>query len=62
MSNFSQDQGNQGITRPARRREQVIPQIDAEIRAISGWKPVRLNMHIAGHWNLTFFGKKNALL
>ena len=31
MSNFSQGQGNQGITRPALRREQVIPQIDAEI-------------------------------
>jgi hypothetical protein len=28
MSNFSQGQGNQGITRPALRREQVIPQID----------------------------------
>jgi len=28
MSNFSQGQGNQGITRPAPRREQVIPQID----------------------------------
>jgi hypothetical protein len=34
MSNFSQGQGNQGITRPAPRREQVIPQIDPrEIRA-----------------------------
>jgi hypothetical protein len=31
ISNFSQGQGNQGITRPAFRREQVIPQIDAEI-------------------------------
>ena len=31
MCNFSQDQGNQGIPRPALRREQVIPQIDAEI-------------------------------
>ena len=28
MSNFSQGQGNQGIMRPAPRREQVIPQID----------------------------------
>jgi hypothetical protein len=28
MSNFSQGQGNQGITRPALQREQVIPQID----------------------------------
>ena len=28
MSNFSQGQGNQGITRPALGREQVIPQID----------------------------------
>jgi len=31
MSNFSQGQGNQGTPRPALRREQVIPQIDAEI-------------------------------
>jgi len=32
MSNFSQDQGNQGIARPAcRMREQANPQIDAEI-------------------------------
>jgi hypothetical protein len=31
MSNFLQDQGNQEITRPAPGREQVIPQIDAEI-------------------------------
>jgi len=31
MSNFSQGQGNQGIARPAPRREQVIPKIDAEI-------------------------------
>jgi len=32
MSNFSQDQENQGIARPAcRRREQVTPQIDADI-------------------------------
>jgi hypothetical protein len=28
MSNFSKGQGNQGITRPALRREQVIPRID----------------------------------
>jgi hypothetical protein len=28
MSNFSQGQVNQGIPRPALRREQVIPQID----------------------------------
>jgi len=28
MSNFSQGQGNQGITRPALRREQVISRID----------------------------------
>jgi hypothetical protein len=28
MSNFLQGQGNQGIPRPALRREQVIPQID----------------------------------
>jgi len=28
MSNFSQGQDNQGIARPALRREQVIPQID----------------------------------
>jgi hypothetical protein len=28
MSNFLQGQGNQGIARPAPRREQVIPQID----------------------------------
>jgi len=31
MSNFLQGQGNQGITRPAKGREQVILQIDAEI-------------------------------
>ena len=31
MSNFLHGQGNQGITRPAPRREQVIPKIDAEI-------------------------------
>ena len=31
MSNFLQDQGNQGITRPAHMREQGIPLIDAEI-------------------------------
>jgi hypothetical protein len=31
MSNFSQGQDNQGITRPAPRREQMIPQIGAEI-------------------------------
>jgi hypothetical protein len=32
MRNFSQDQGNQGIARPAyRRREQANPQIDADI-------------------------------
>jgi len=32
MSNFSQDQGNQGIVRPAyRMREQANPQIDADI-------------------------------
>jgi hypothetical protein len=31
MGNFSQSQGNQGIARPALQREQVIPQIHAEI-------------------------------
>jgi hypothetical protein len=31
MINFSQGQENQEITRPALGREQVIPQIDAEI-------------------------------
>jgi len=32
MSNFSQDQGNQGIAHPAcRMREQANPQIDADI-------------------------------
>jgi hypothetical protein len=31
MRNFPQGQENQGITRPVRGREQVIPQIDAEI-------------------------------
>ncbi len=50
--------------RPAPRREQGISQIDAEIaeKGISGWKTDRLNVHIAGHWSLTFFGKKNAVL
>ena len=31
MSNFSQDQGDQGIARPAYMREQADPQIDADI-------------------------------
>jgi len=40
MSNFLQDQGNQGIARPVYRREQANPQIDAEIAA-SGTRPRR---------------------
>jgi hypothetical protein len=31
MSNFSQDQGKQGVARPAFWREQANPQIDADI-------------------------------
>jgi hypothetical protein len=31
ISNFLQRQENRGITRPAIRREQVIPQIDEEL-------------------------------
>ena len=31
ISNFTQGQENQGIMRPALKREQIIPQIDAEI-------------------------------
>jgi len=31
MSNFSQDQENQGVGRPAHGREQLSPPIDAEI-------------------------------
>jgi hypothetical protein len=31
MSNFSQNQGNQGIVRPTYMREQANPQIDADI-------------------------------
>ena len=47
MSNFSQDQGNQGIARPAySRREQANSQIDADI-AEKGYLWMETNCQIS---------------
>ena len=64
MTNFSQDPGNQGITRSAPKQEQIIPQIDAEIgKKGHFWMETSwFRYATADNWNLTFFDKKNATL